>query len=189
MRLVVLGSGSGGNAVAVSAGGVTLLLDAGFGPRTLMRRCEAAGIDVASIVGIVLTHEHGDHTRGAKGIARRVRCPVYASRGTLAALAAKIGSVTCVPLRSHHTTAVGPFQIAACPTTHDAAEPLAVTVTGPNRRAKVGLAYDLGRPTAAVRYMLRDATCLLVEANHDEVMLRTSAYPPVVRPTSSMGLN
>ena len=45
----------------------------------------------------------------------------------------------------------------------------------------VGVAYDLGRPTAAVRYLLRNLTALVLEANHDEVLLRTSGYPPVVQ--------
>ena len=46
---------------------------------------------------------------------------------------------------------------------------------------KVGVAYDLGRPTAAVRYLLRDLSAIVLEANHDDVLLRTSSYPPVVQ--------
>jgi phosphoribosyl 1,2-cyclic phosphodiesterase len=43
------------------------------------------------------------------------------------------------------------------------------------------VAYDLGRPTAAVRYLLRNLTAIVLEANHDDVLLRTSSYPPVVQ--------
>jgi hypothetical protein len=46
---------------------------------------------------------------------------------------------------------------------------------------RVGVAYDLGRPTAAVRYLLRNLTAIVLEANHDDVLLRTSGYPPVVQ--------
>jgi phosphoribosyl 1,2-cyclic phosphodiesterase len=75
---------------------------------------------------------------------------------------------------------IGPFVITACPTSHDAAEPLALAVeTGGG--ARVGVAYDLGRPTSAVRYLLRDLTAIVLEANHDDVLLRTSGYPPVVQ--------
>ncbi len=45
----------------------------------------------------------------------------------------------------------------------------------------LGVAYDLGRPTTAVRYLLRDLTAIVLEANHDEVQLRTSEYPAVVQ--------
>jgi phosphoribosyl 1,2-cyclic phosphodiesterase len=45
----------------------------------------------------------------------------------------------------------------------------------------VGVAYDLGRATAATRYLLRNLTALVLEANHDDLLLRTSSYPPVVQ--------
>lgn len=181
MRVTVLGSGSRGNAVSVTAAGVTLLLDAGFGARTLLRRARQASVDLSTVIGVVLTHEHGDHARGAAGVARRVRCPIYASPGTLTALAGRLGSGARIALRSREDTVIGPFRLASCRTIHDAAEPLALTVTGPARGVKLGLAYDLGRPTAAVRLLLRDVTCMLLEANHDEVLLRTGDYPAVVR--------
>jgi len=72
VKLAVLGSGSRGNAVILRTAGVTLLVDAGFGPRTLARRAEATGIPLEPLAGIVLTHEHGDHARGAVALARRL---------------------------------------------------------------------------------------------------------------------
>jgi phosphoribosyl 1,2-cyclic phosphodiesterase len=75
---------------------------------------------------------------------------------------------------------IGPFLIQASPTSHDAAEPLAVALHARDGTS-VGVAYDLGRPTAAVRYLLRNLSALVLEANYDEVALRTSAYPPTVQ--------
>lgn len=181
MRVTVLGSGSRGNAVCLTAAGVTLLLDAGFGPRTILHRARQAGVDLASIIGVLLTHEHGDHARGAAAVARLAGCPIYASPGTFTALAGRLGKGARVVLDRTSETPIGPFRVATCRTVHDAAEPLAVTVTGPAPGVKVGLAYDLGRPTGAVRLLLRDVTCLLLEANHDEILLRTGDYPAVVR--------
>ena len=74
----------------------------------------------------------------------------------------------------------GPFRVRACRTSHDAAEPLALVVDAPDG-ASVGVAYDLGRPTSAVRYLLRGVTAVVLEANHDDVLLRTSGYPPSVQ--------
>jgi len=45
----------------------------------------------------------------------------------------------------------------------------------------VGVAYDVGSPTAALRLACRDLDALVLETNHDEVMLRASRYPPAVR--------
>jgi phosphoribosyl 1,2-cyclic phosphodiesterase len=179
MRFVVLGSGSRGNAVAVTSGQHTILLDAGFPGRVLRARAEQAGLDLSHLAAVVLTHEHGDHAEGAVSIARKARCHIFSSHGTLRALRAT-GSVPLVPLAAHVPQRVGPFSVIACPTTHDAAEPIALAVDGPGGE-RLGVAYDLGRPTAALRLLFRDATALVMESNHDEILLRTGPYPPSVR--------
>ena len=61
------------NVVVVRSGDQTILVDAGLGfdpdlqlPRAgqLLRRLEAAGIDLASVTDVVLTHMHMDHVGG-----------------------------------------------------------------------------------------------------------------------------
>jgi phosphoribosyl 1,2-cyclic phosphodiesterase len=180
MTLYVLGSGSGGNCFAVESEGTVLLIDAGFSAREIERRGNAVGLDLGQIAGIVLTHEHGDHARGAAGLARRLGVPVLTSPGTWRRLATTMRDAEHCPLGLCARVELGPFTIDACPTSHDAAEPLAV-VARSFHGTSVGVAYDLGRPTTAVRYLLRDLTAIVLEANHDEVRLRTSAYPPVVQ--------
>ncbi len=72
------------NAVLVRSGGRTILIDAGLGsdpdlhlPRAgqLVRRLEAAGIDLASVTDVVLTHMHMDHVGGllVDGVKERLR--------------------------------------------------------------------------------------------------------------------
>ena len=178
--LYVLGSGSRGNCFAVEADGVAMLIDAGFSAREIERRAETAGLPLERVGGIVLTHEHGDHACGASRLAQRLGAPVLTAPGTWARLADGMGEVRHRAIGLCGRIELGPFRITACPTSHDAAEPLAVAVYADDGTS-VGVAYDLGRPTAAVRYLLRNLTALVLEANHDEVQLRTSAYPPVVQ--------
>lgn len=180
MRLYVLGSGSRGNCCAVESEGVAILLDAGFSAREIERRADHAGLDLGRVAGIALTHEHGDHARGAPRLARRLGVPVLTAAGTWSRLARGMGEAAHRAVGLQAVVELGPFRVEACPTSHDAADPVALVVRTADGTG-VGVAYDLGRPTAAVRYLLRDLTGLVLEANHDEVQLRTSGYPPVVQ--------
>lgn len=180
ITLYVLGSGSRGNCCAVESEGIALLIDAGFSAREVERRADAAGLDLGLVAGIVLTHEHGDHACGAPLLSRRLHVPVLTAPGTWRHLAVEMDEAEHRSLGLCAGVELGPFTIEACPTSHDAAEPLAIVVRG-SEGVSVGVAYDLGRPTSAVRYLLRNLTAIVLEANHDEVQLRTSEYPPVVQ--------
>jgi phosphoribosyl 1,2-cyclic phosphodiesterase len=179
MKLAVLGSGSRGNALALEADGATLIVDAGFGPRTLQRRARAVGMTLEPLAGVVLTHEHGDHARGAVALARRAATPLLATPGTLARLGSA-DDIVRVPLVPHAPRVVPPFTVSACHIVHDAAEPVAVVIEVADG-TRVGIAYDVGRPTGALRHLLRECTVLVLEANHDDVLLRTGPYPAAVR--------
>ncbi len=72
------------NAVVVRSGKQTILIDAGLGldpelnlPRAgqLIKRLEAAGIDLGSVTDVVLTHMHMDHVGGllVDGVKERLR--------------------------------------------------------------------------------------------------------------------
>ena len=180
ITLYVLGSGSRGNCCALESDGKAILIDAGFSAREIERRAEAAGFELGRVAGIALTHEHGDHSRGAPLLARRLNVPVLTAPGTWNRLAPALEHATHRPLGICARVELGPFTIDACATSHDAVEPLAIVVRD-SEGVSVGVAYDLGRPTSAVRYLLRDLTGIVLEANHDEVQLRTSDYPPVVQ--------
>ena len=84
MRICVLGSSSEGNATALWTDETGILIDAGFYARELERRLHAVGLAPRRLQGIIVSHEHTDHTRGASVLSRRYDIPVYANRTTFA---------------------------------------------------------------------------------------------------------
>ncbi|VAX24630.1 hypothetical protein MNBD_NITROSPINAE04-2141, partial [hydrothermal vent metagenome] len=79
MRICALGSGSSGNCIYIGDEKSALLLDAGFSAKEILKRLKEAGLDPALIKGVVVTHEHSDHTKGVGVISRKLKIPVYIS--------------------------------------------------------------------------------------------------------------
>jgi phosphoribosyl 1,2-cyclic phosphodiesterase len=178
VKVTILGSGSSGNSILVETAGTRLLVDAGFSGRDLERRLAAVGRDPESIDAIFVTHEHGDHTRGIGIFARRWGTPLFLGERTHQACSSLLnGSEVVLHYSSGAPVVIGDLQVEPFLTVHDAVDPFAVTVTDLGTGEKLGVATDLGRPTVAVRHALRQCDVLVLEANHDEIMLRESVYP------------
>ncbi len=179
MRVVVLGSGSGGNATLVQgADGTRVLVDAGFSGRELENRLRSVDIEPESLSAIFITHEHGDHTRGMGVLARRFGMPLYLTPITRSVCSALLlGGENVRSYTSRAPLRIGSLEVRPFLTVHDAADPVAVTITDVLTGDKLGVATDLGRPTAAVRAALAGSHVLVLEANHDEAMLWNGPYP------------
>lgn len=177
LRVCVLGSGSGGNAVVVESAGRRLLLDAGFSCRELERRMKQVGADPKGFDAVVLTHEHEDHVRGAARFGGRHDIPIYATEGTLRGAELRGATAAAlVEIRSGEPFEAGGFRIEPFAIPHDAREPVGFVVEdGAGRR--VGVVSDLGSRSKLAWARLRDLDLLLLEYNHDLEMLRTGPYP------------
>ncbi len=179
LRLAVLGSGSAGNAMVVECGGSRIMIDAGFSCRELERRLELVGVAAGELDGLVLTHEHGDHARGAARLSHRHRVPVFATSGTLgalAALAARSGVRVERPLVAGHRRQIGRFDVEPFELSHDAREPVGLVLETPSGR-RLGVVSDAGHRGAVDARRLRDLDILVLETNHDLELLRLGPYP------------
>ncbi len=180
IRLAVLGSGSAGNATCIDGGGARILLDAGFSCREMARRLRAVGVEPHRLDGIILTHEHGDHVRGASLFSRTFKVPVLCTDETFrAAGLAEAGVHARYPVGAGSPFAIGGMTLRPFTVPHDAAETVGYVVECGG--ARVGYATDLGHSTAAVRAGLLDCDLLMLEANHDVEMLLRGPYPETVK--------
>lgn len=180
MRLWILGSGSAGNAVLVECGESRVLVDAGFAPRTLAARLSAIGVAPGSIEACVVTHEHGDHVRGAAAGARRWGWALYASGGTVNSWP-ELADAGCTTLESGETRALSGLTITTRDIPHDADGPVGVRVTCARTGATAAVCTDVGHVNRSVRALCEGVDLLVLESNHDEGMLRAGPYPPSVQ--------
>jgi len=173
VEVLVLASGSSGNAVLVRSGDAALLVDAGITALQVRRRLEVFGHSADAITAVLLTHEHSDHVRGLDVLAKRHGLPVWATAGTWSAMTAR--STGGGELSSGRVVAFGSLRVTPIATSHDAREPVALLID--DGRHRLGLCTDTGTFTSLLEHRLAGCELLLLEANHDADLLRAGSYP------------
>lgn len=179
VRLTVLGSGSSGNCAVVSTGRTTLLVDAGLSARQICVRLEAAGYTLDQIDGILLTHEHQDHTNGLEVLSARRSLPLYATALTREVLQGGLNFRTPPSWRLMSTGSAFEFQdlrIECFPVPHDAVDPVGFVIEDEDSR--LGVLSDVGFVTNLIKDRLKAADSLFVEANYDTQLLEADTKRP-----------
>lgn len=176
MRAAVLASGSAGNCLVVEQDGFFLVVDAALSYRSFRERLAGSGLERGRPVGILLSHEHSDHSRGAGVLARKLEVPVFATPGTLEAIEGHVGkNVTLTRARNGSWFELGPFGIAPFSLPHDASDPSGYVIEAAGTR--IGIATDLGSAGEPARTCLSGCHAVVLEFNHDEDMLWSGSYP------------
>jgi phosphoribosyl 1,2-cyclic phosphodiesterase len=186
VRVFVLGSGSSGNCVVVESQGERLVVDAGMGPTRAVERMRAMGADFVTsrpALGVLVTHEHGDHAAHALPLSRALRAPILAHDGVTLPRARRRAEVRgYAPGRA---LALGPFLIEALAVPHDAAQ-VAVRVSAGGWR--FALATDLGAAPKGLRAFLSDCDLVFLESNYCPALLESGPYPPRLKTRVGGGL-
>ena len=174
LRFVVLGSGSGGNSVLVKGPAGLLLIDAGFSCRNIEQRLKLVGVEPRSIRAILLTHEHGDHCRGVVRFVQRFKPKVFGTRRTF--LGSAVRRVAYEEVTLDRPFQLMGLEIVAFPVPHDAQDPVGYVLEDPDG-ARLGLASDLGSRTVRAWRALANVDALIIESNHDPLLLERGPYP------------
>lgn len=173
----VLGSGSAGNCAVVRSAQSMVLIDAGLSSKQLTLRLAALEVALPGLDGILLTHEHGDHTRGLDVFLKDKQVPVYCNVRTAEVLRRGLRSqVEWRVFESGDRFGVGDLEVQSFYVPHDAVEPMGYVIRC--RRAAFGVVSDIGHATTLVQEHLRGVDTLYVEANYDEAMLQNDTRRP-----------
>ena len=176
MRFALLGSGSEGNALVVQAGQTCVLVDCGFSLTDTVARMARLGLEIDSLDGIVVTHEHGDHIGGVARLARKHSIPVWLTHGTRQMHCKALDGLSALTeIAPHHSFAIGELQVQPYPIPHDAAEPVQYVFGDGVKR--LGVLTDAGYVTPHIEATLNGCDALVLECNHDTHLLSNGDYP------------
>lgn len=186
MRFASLGSGSAGNCMVIEKASTRLLLDCGFGVNEIVKRLQKLDLEPQQITGILVTHEHDDHAKGAFKFAAKYGIPVWLSHGTLKMCERYLSSKMTEPflpenthislnvIDSHTKFHIEQIEITPYTVPHDAREPTQFTFTDGNH--KLGVLTDAGSSTLHIEQVLNQCDALVLECNHDLQMLENGPY-------------
>ena len=176
VAITVLGSGSKGNATLIHTKNSALLIDAGFSRKDMLNRFSIMGIDTSIVKGLLITHDHSDHVKGARLIADHLEIHTHA---------------TCIPAddtqaRQQFGTkptkfspgdefVIDSFNVQSFPVPHDGTNPVGFIIQVEDKR--IGIATDLGHISNLTKSCLSGCDALVIECNHDISMLQESGRP------------
>lgn len=180
MRFCSIASGSSGNCVYVDGQDTRILIDIGISAKKVRDALSVLDVDPASLSGILITHEHSDHISGLGAFLRKFSIPVYATRGTVRGIKnyKPLGPVPEGIFREISPDLdfiLGDLTIHPFLISHDANEPSAYRVTCGGK--SVAVATDMGIYDDYIVENLKKLDAVLIEANHDELMLKEGPYP------------
>ncbi len=180
MRIVTFASGSTGNCCLVSDGGVNVLIDAGISARRIVQGLGVLGLAPQDVCGVLITHEHSDHISGLPVLVKRTGMRIFAP-SELGEVLKRVKpelseSIDYIP--PDGGLCVGDVRITAFPTPHDASASFGYRIEGSEVFA---FATDTGHISDELLEGLQGADTVVIEANHDKVMLKNGPYPPLLK--------
>ncbi|MFM8764508.1 MAG: MBL fold metallo-hydrolase [Spartobacteria bacterium] len=176
IHVSILASGSSGNAILAKAGETSILIDVGLSAKRL--GALLAGLDAPpeSLAGILLTHEHVDHTRGLKGLCGNKTIPVFTNQLTADSLRRGNIDAEWRFFASGAVFQLGDFNIHPFSVPHDAADPVGFVLR--HESSSFAVLTDLGHAPRQVVNATRGVNAVLVESNHDEALLQNDQKRP-----------
>ena len=185
-----LSSGSCGNCYYLGNGDWGILIDAGIGPRVIKKRLGEYGIELSSIMAILVTHDHYDHIKSVGYLGDKLHIPVYATREVHRAIMhhplihnSLNGSTKYIEKGTPFQ--IEDFQITAFNVPHDSVDNSGFFIQFGNHRFT--LATDVGTITDEVAYYICKANHLVIETNYDEDLLNNGSYPYLLKQRISSG--
>lgn len=172
-----IASGSKGNCGLYVNGETVILIDLGVSVRRINQALKSVSLSMDQVNAVLITHEHSDHIGGLSTFVNKYHIPVYASCQTAEELMRRYPQ-SADNLRSFlggSCFSVGGLRIESFLTPHDALESVGYLLHSPDYT--LGYATDLGFMPSAIQNKLCGCDAVVLESNHDSVLLQEGVYP------------
>jgi phosphoribosyl 1,2-cyclic phosphodiesterase len=187
LKFISFGSGSSGNCAYIGDDRFGVLIDAGVDYAHVMGELRRQGISMDKVRGIILTHDHGDHTRYAYNILRNNRhMALYATPRAFNGMLRR-HSISRRIKDYHHPVYkeiafnVGDFVITPFEVMHDGTDNVGFLISAGGGAFRFVVVTDLGVVSERAHFYMSQATALMLESNYDAAMLRDGHYPEYLK--------
>ena len=170
MRLLVLKSGSSGNGYVLYNDREALIIECGVSYDTCLK---ALKFKRGIIVGALVTHEHGDHSKYVEQYLEAA-IPVYLTQGTSSQLSYKKDRRPFI-IEKNKVFSVGRFLILAFETKHDCKEPVGFLIRHPEMGQTL-FATD----TYYLPYKFEGLSHVMIECNYDNHIIDKNVEDGIV---------
>lgn len=180
MLFMSFGSGSSGNCAYLGDSDGGFLIDAGVDADRVTEVLRRNAIDMTSVKGIILTHDHSDHVRAVYPLLRQNRhMGVYCTPRTLTGLLRRHNISRRIkdyhrPIYKEFEFKIGNFAITPFEVSHDGTDNVGYYII--RGRQAFAVATDLGCITERVEYYMSRADHIVIESNYDLRMLEEGRY-------------
>ncbi len=178
IKVFPLFSGSKGNCTLVSSKNANILIDAGCGKMKTGKKLKEIGIDFSDIDGILITHCHSDHTKYLKDIEEQSHAKVYCSEEIACHIKAIIEDYPENVFEINGRFEIKELTVTPFSLPHDE------KCTGYKiSYSDESFTYmtDLGYFDDELFPTIMGTDKILIEANHDEDMLKNGGYPYLLK--------
>lgn len=191
LNFISFGSGSCGNCYYIYTETYGILIDIGIGIRKLKKYFHDYGLNVKDVRYVLITHDHADHVKAVGSFSNSFGVPVFTTNEVHEGISRnycvrkKIAPDNIRIIEKGKDIVLGDFTISVFHVPHDSRDNIGFKIRYDN--VVFCLMTDIGHVTSEMAEAINDADYLVIEANHDEEMLRIGPYPEYLKKRVSCG--
>lgn len=179
MHIIVLASGSKGNAIYIETTNAKVLFDVGISLKQIKSRLSKHNIHFNDLDAVFISHEHSDHTKHIVSILEKTNASLFINQVSFdylgEAIKTKIINKKIYFINKDRKYSINDIVVVPIELSHDSKNIFGFLIKAENEN--IGIITDTGIVPEKYFALLRKMNILFFESNHDIDMLLNSNRP------------